>query len=46
MGCNVALRPRPWAVADARKMYVATNASGVVPALGGAPVEAAIKLDR
>ncbi len=44
-GCNFAITPRLWAFADARKIYFATTASGVVPALGGLPVEAAITLD-
>jgi outer membrane protein len=44
-GCNFAITPRLWAFADARKIYFATTASGVVPALGGLPVEAAVTLD-
>ena len=31
--------------ADARKVYFETTASGFVPALGGAPVEASVTLD-
>ena len=38
-------RPQLSAFADARKVYFATTASGVVPALGGVPVEAAVTLD-
>jgi outer membrane protein len=44
-GCNFAITPRLWAYADARKIYFETTASGVVPALGGLPVEAAVTLD-
>ena len=44
-GCNFAITPQLWAFADARKVYFATTASGVVPALGGLPVAAAITLD-
>ena len=44
-GCNFAITPQLSAFADARKIYFATTASGVVPALGGVPVEAAVTLD-
>ena len=44
-GCNVAITPQLWAFVDARKVYFETTASGVVPALGGLPVAAAVTLD-
>jgi outer membrane protein len=44
-GCDATLGQRWSAFVDARKLYVDTTASGVIPALGGVPVTAAVNLD-
>jgi outer membrane protein len=44
-GCDVALTSRWSAYVDARKLYIDTRVSGVVPALGGPAVEADVTLD-
>lgn len=44
-GCDVVLTPHWSAYVDARKLYVATDVHGRVPAFGGAPVEARVTLD-
>jgi len=44
-GCDATLGQRWFVFIDARKLYVGTSASGVIAALGGAPVSAAVNLD-
>jgi outer membrane protein len=44
-GCDVVLAPRWSAYVDVRRLYVATDVRGTVPALGGPPVDARVTLD-
>jgi outer membrane protein len=45
VGADIALTPTLGAYIDVKKLFVKTRATGTLPALGGAPVEARVRLD-
>lgn len=45
VGAELALTPALGLYVDVKKLYVKTRATGTLPALGGAPVEARVRLD-